>query len=212
MNLAEFESDDGIFGMRDAWEACIARGAIPTSVLDDADGGRRAFWCKGCEGPRVPGTPPHACAFCDGNGLTHAPTTVRDLGRFLAVDWHRAEELVREAHARLAPWGVPAPERFVWGAEERRDPVDRRVTPAGWLSEVTALADTEAWSERYRTLPHPYRASDEAWWETHVALWRDPRPCPYAPMLDLLQIDVRCFAIGRVVLLAPLPASVRRAP
>ena len=100
----------------EALETLCQRGVLPPSFVGDVS---RWFFCAKCARVGWQCDAPVACV-CKGRG--EVPATLADLVAWASLGApaiERAEDLAREAVARLAPWGVArGPRQVVWRVGE----------------------------------------------------------------------------------------------
>ena len=208
-----FPFGDGIFL---TFEKLEDRGLVPPP------GPNRAFYCRTCKGGGVDAREASAgifslCGNCRGRGTTKSPTNYMDLLSWATLgrdQIDRAEGLVREVSARLAPWGILPCTRVVW----RIDGVDlwdhNRHYRSGWPVGPQCVLDSSV-------LKAPHTGPDigdfarariraegrgvpvhTAWWAAWVEMWppNDPRKCPHEPMLALrlMGLSIDSFQGGNV--------------
>lgn len=207
---------------REAFEALVARGELPPSVMDDAASGRRTFLCALCRPEVKPSEFMRAyCARSGGcdEGIRAFPSSADDVQVWAGTPWQAAEALARETVARLAPWGVAPCEHILWIVE--RDPVWESilVEQIGWLPgplranaagiPVSRMDNCDRFDETWRgSAGVASRLADKsraihAWAYTNVLAWDDPRPCPFVPLFDIVRlgcsiVDVTDGAVSMV--------------
>ena len=152
-----------------------------------------------------------SCSDCGGDGCAERvslgtfphPATLHDVVA-MASRWASvtaAEELAREVRARLPPWALfPPCERVVWRVGKFTDDIAR-----GWPQHASNHdLGPMPWED---TVERHHRRGDRfPWWAAHVETWRDARPCPHAPMLELLRsgFGVDAFEATANYLVCPL--------
>jgi hypothetical protein len=192
------EAIDGIDDPAEALETLCQRGVLPSSFVGDPT---RWFFCAKCARAGWQCDAPVACV-CEGGG--EVPATLADLVAWASLGApaiERAEDLAREAVARLAPWGVArGPRQVVWRVGE---PSARGAI--GWpYRDVDPTVGVERFVAGHKqTLrdgdPHATTAA-------LVRVWpEDAPPCPYAPLLDLLRTGVALDAITDRALVLVVP-------
>lgn len=179
---------DGLDDPAEAFERLTTAGALPPSWTGDKT---RAFWWWTGDYP-TDGLDP--LTLYHSGGMLDTPRTLADLVAWASLGVPaivRAEDLTREAVARLAPWGVArGPRRVVWrvGAPSARATI-------GWpYRDVDRTVGVERFVAGHK---HTLREGDpHATTAALVRVWPDDAPpCPYAPLLDLLRAGVTLDAI-----------------